>query len=93
MIYLGTFSKIIAPALRMGWMVVPEALYPLVYNSKEATDMLSDRFTQRAVVRVSVTAGSTSGWSLRATSTARSRDLFWQRWSASCRPDRALDAP
>jgi 2-aminoadipate transaminase len=51
-VYLGTFSKIIAPALRMGWMVVPPALYPLVYNSKEATDMLSDRFTQRAVVRV-----------------------------------------
>jgi 2-aminoadipate transaminase len=56
-VYLGTFSKIIAPALRMGWMVVPPALYQLVYNSKEATDMLSDRFTQRAVVRVTA-----DGW-------------------------------
>jgi 2-aminoadipate transaminase len=56
-VYLGTFSKTLAPALRMGWMAVPPALYQLVAWSKEAVDIMSDRFVQRAVV--SATAG---GW-------------------------------
>ena len=56
-VYLGTFSKTIAPALRMGWMVMPPEIYAPLYASKEATDMLSDRFVQRAVVRVTA-----DGW-------------------------------
>jgi len=49
-IYLGTFSKTLAPALRMGWMAVPPSLFQLVAHSKEAIDIMSDRFVQRAVV-------------------------------------------
>lgn len=49
-IYLGTFSKTLAPALRMGWMAVPPSLFQLVSHSKEAIDIMSDRFVQRAVV-------------------------------------------
>lgn len=56
-IYLGTFSKTLAPALRMGWMAVPERLFPLVANSKEAIDIMSDRFVQRAVV-----GAAADGW-------------------------------
>jgi 2-aminoadipate transaminase len=48
-IYLGTFSKTLAPALRMGWMVAPPEIFPLLANSKEAVDIMSDRFVQRAV--------------------------------------------
>jgi 2-aminoadipate transaminase len=51
-IYLGTFSKTIAPALRMGWMVAPREVLQLAMNSKEASDIMSDRFVQRAVVGV-----------------------------------------
>lgn len=50
-IYLGTFSKTLAPALRMGWMVAPEAVLRLARWSKEAVDIMSDRFVQRAVTR------------------------------------------
>ena len=50
-IYLGTFSKTLAPALRMGWMIAPEAVLRLAFWSKEGIDMMSDRFVQRAVVR------------------------------------------
>ena len=56
-IYLGTFSKTLAPALRMGWIVMPEAITPPLLNSKEAVDIQSDRLVQRAVV-----SAAADGW-------------------------------
>lgn len=50
-IYLGTFSKTLAPALRMGWMIAPQPILQLATWSKEAVDIMSDRFVQRAVAR------------------------------------------
>ncbi len=47
--YVGSFSKIIAPALRLGWIVAPAHLLHKLTVIKEAGDLESSAFTQRVV--------------------------------------------
>lgn len=58
--YVGSFSKIMAPALRLGWLVAPEALMPKLTVIKEAADLESSALTQRAVAAY-LDAGHLSG--------------------------------
>ncbi|MGH2615005.1 MAG: PLP-dependent aminotransferase family protein [Thermomicrobiales bacterium] len=48
-VYLGTFSKILAPGLRVGWVASSPRLREAFFNVKEGTDIHNERIMTRAI--------------------------------------------
>lgn len=48
-VHMGSFSKVLAPGLRVGYVIAPEGLLHKLVQAKQAADLHTPSFTQRIV--------------------------------------------
>jgi 2-aminoadipate transaminase len=56
-VHLSTFSKIVAPGFRVGWMIGPEPVIAMAGRAKQAADLHTSTFAQKLLANVVATPG------------------------------------
>lgn len=51
-IYMGSFSKVLVPGMRIGYVIAPEPLFGKLVQAKQAADLHTPSFVQRIVYEV-----------------------------------------
>ena len=94
-IHLGTFSKLIAAGLRLGWLVADPPVFEKLVAAKYASDLSSDALVQRAVHRL-LSEGTLADHLVRARAAYRERrNVLVQalRRPRALPPDASFDSP
>jgi 2-aminoadipate transaminase len=75
-IYQGSFSKTVAPGLRLGFLVASADLFPHLVNLKQAADLHSSRLSQSYVLRYLESPDRPARISRLVDAYRRRRDMF-----------------
>ena len=92
-IYLGSFSKVLAPGLRLGYLVAPPALFGKLLQAKQAADLHTPGFNQRLAFEVIRDGFLDRHLPRCAAATGCSATRCAMRCSATCRPAAAGRCP
>jgi DNA-binding transcriptional MocR family regulator len=87
-VYLSSFSKTIAPSLRLGWLAAPRVIFERLLLRKQSYDMASSLYVQAGVADFLETAYDAHVERLRAELIARralAREAVERHWPANVR--------